>query len=611
MTDATSLVRAVSHHGWRRTADELRRRWRPIVVYQLLATLVATLAISPLATVTLHAILRSAGKVAVNNYDLVGFFLSRTGLLFLLAAIALGLTIFFLLHAGLVLLTAQQAERRNPLGTMRAVVRKLPQLVRLGLRQLGGMLLALLPFLAVVAAVALPLLKLHDINYYLHESPPEWKRALLVSGLAGAGFLALGSWLAARWSLAVPALMLGGESPGQAMRTSWSRTRGHAWRIVRVVGGWWLLLFAIDAAGVALVTGLARPLAAAAGAEHVRVVFFLVMAVAAIVVLLGFAWLLAGHAGHAALVNAFHHAAGGGDREAQLVEPPGYAPLSLGTAAAALLAVFAGTTAVGVYRVNRVVFREDVQVTGHRGSGNAPENSLTAIRQAIDAGADYAEIDVQRTADGAVVVLHDGDLMRLGGDPRKVGDITLAELELVDIGSRKDPAFAGEHVPTLQQVIDAARGKLKLNIELKYNRPDSMLVPEVLRIVRDNGVTDQVAITSLDYAALEDVERRAPEFRTGMIVTKAVGVTTALPVDFLSVNQAAVTKDLLERAEAAGKEVHAWTVNTPDDMVHMIELGVDNLITDFPAEAVAVRRERAGMTSAEKLALRLQRVLVR
>jgi glycerophosphoryl diester phosphodiesterase len=328
------------------------------------------------------------------------------------------------------------------------------------------------------------------------------------------------------------------------------------------------------------------------------VVFFLVMAVAAIVVLLGFAWLLAGHAGHAALVNAFHHAAGGGDREAQLVEPPGYAPLSLGTAAAALLAVFAGTTAVGVYRVNRVVFREDVQVTGHRGSGNAPENSLSAIRQAIDAGADYAEIDVQRTADGAVVVLHDGDLMRLGGDPRKVGDITLAELELVDIGSRKDPAFAGEHVPTLQQVIDAARGKLKLNIELKYNRPDSMLVPEVLRIVRDN-------------AALEDVERRAPEFRTGMIVTKAVGVTTALPVDFLSVNQAAVTKDLLERAEAAGKEVHAWTVNTPDDMVHMIELGVDNLITDFPAEAVAVRRERAGMTSAEKLALRLQRVLVR
>jgi len=277
----------------------------------------------------------------------------------------------------------------------------------------------------------------------------------------------------------------------------------------------------------------------------------------------------------------------------------------------ATLVMFAGTVALGLWRVNHLVFREDVQVTGHRGSGAAPENSLTAIRQAIAAGADYAEIDVQRTADGAVVVLHDGDLMRLGGDPRKVGDITLAELRTVDIGTLKDAAFAGEHVPTLQEVIDEARGKLKLNIELKYNRPDSLLVPEVLRIVRENGFTDQSTITSLDYGALEDVERRAPEFRTGMIVTKSVGVPAKLPVDFLSVNQAATNAKLVERTQRQGKEVHVWTVNTRDDMVRMIELGVDNLITDNPGDAVAVRQERAAMTTAEKMALRLRRVLMR
>ena len=261
--------------------------------------------------------------------------------------------------------------------------------------------------------------------------------------------------------------------------------------------------------------------------------------------------------------------------------------------------------------MNHVHFREDVQVTGHRGSGAAPENSLSAVRQAIDAGADYAEIDVQRTSDGAVVVVHDGDLMRLGGDPRKVGDMTLAEIQAVDIGTRKDAKFAGEHVPTLQQVIDLSRGQLKLNIELKYNRPDSLLVPEVLRIVRENDFVDQSTITSLDYAALADVERRAPEFRTGMIVTKAVGRTAELPVDFLSVNQAAADRKLLDRAQRRGKEVHVWTVNARDDMVHMIELGVDNLITDNPGDAVAVLQERAAMTHAEKLALRLRRVLVR
>ena len=175
-----------SWHGWGWTADELRRRWRPVVAYQLLTSLAAALVVTPLATVMLRAILQSAGTVAVNNYDLVGFFLSVRGLLFLVVAIAVGLALFFLLQAGLVLLTADTVERRNPFATLRRVVGTLPQLVPLGLRQLLGLVLALLPFAAMIAMVVLPLLKLHDINYYLHESPPEWKRALRVAGVAGA-----------------------------------------------------------------------------------------------------------------------------------------------------------------------------------------------------------------------------------------------------------------------------------------------------------------------------------------------------------------------------------------------------------------------------------------
>jgi glycerophosphoryl diester phosphodiesterase len=81
-------------------------------------------------------------------------------------------------------------------------------------------------------------------------------------------------------------------------------------------------------------------------------------------------------------------------------------------------------------------------------------------------------------------------------------------------------------------------------------------------------------------------------------------------VDFLSVNQAAADRRLLDLAQRQGKEVHVWTVNARDDMVRMVELGVDNLITDNPGEAVAVLQERAGMTHAEKLALRLRRLLV-
>jgi membrane-anchored glycerophosphoryl diester phosphodiesterase (GDPDase) len=226
----TTPVHASARRGWRWTADVLTRRWRPIVIYQLLVSLAAAVVLTPLATEGLRTILRSTGAVAVNNFDLVGFFLSPRGMAYLVAAIAVALSLFFLVHAGLVLLTADTAEQRTPFATLRHVLRRLPLLVPLGLRQLGGMLLALLPFAAVIATVVLPLLQLHDINYYLHESPPEWKRARLVAALAGGCYLVLGSWLAARWSLSLPALLLGGASPRQAMKASWEMTRGRGWR---------------------------------------------------------------------------------------------------------------------------------------------------------------------------------------------------------------------------------------------------------------------------------------------------------------------------------------------------------------------------------------------
>jgi len=129
---------------------------------------------------------------------------------------------------------------------------------------------------------------------------------------------------------------------------------------------------------------------------------------------------------------------------------------------------------------------EQTRITAHRGfSKVAPENTLSAIRKAIEAGADWSEIDVQETADKVVVVLHDRDLMRLAGDGRRLADLRYDELEKIDVGSRFSPAFAGERVPRLEDVIDTARGHMKLNIELKYYGPDPRLAHDVARILRE------------------------------------------------------------------------------------------------------------------------------
>ena len=256
---------------------------------------------------------------------------------------------------------------------------------------------------------------------------------------------------------------------------------------------------------------------------------------------------------------------------------------------------------------SRLELEPDVAITAHRGASiAAPENTLAAFRAAMDAGATYSELDVQHTRDGEIVVLHDGDFMRMAGDPRKVGEVTAADLVSIDVGRQYDAAFAGERAPPLEEVIDLARGRMRINVELKYNVPDPGLAPAVVELLRRKDFLDQVVITSLDPAALRQIESIEPRLATGHIVTAAVGNVLRTDADFLSLNSAQATSSLVRRAHAAGKGVHVWTVNRPDVMLRMIERGVDNIITDDPALLVRVMRERQALSRPELLGLRLR-----
>ena len=261
----------------------------------------------------------------------------------------------------------------------------------------------------------------------------------------------------------------------------------------------------------------------------------------------------------------------------------------------------------GWFLATRLDLEEDVSITAHRGASMfAPENTMAAFRAALDAGANYVELDVQHTRDGRIVVIHDRDFMRVGGDPRRVGDLTTDELATIDIGQRFGAGFAGERAPLLEDVIELARGRMKINVELKYNVPDPGLAPAVIELLRRENFLDQVVITSLDLAALRQVEGIEPRLQTGHIVTAAVGDVVRTPADFLSLSSARATPSLIRRAHAAGKEVHAWTVNEPEVMLRMIEAGVDNVITDDPALLARVIRDRQALSPPEMLGLRLR-----
>lgn len=230
---------------------------------------------------------------------------------------------------------------------------------------------------------------------------------------------------------------------------------------------------------------------------------------------------------------------------------------------------------------------KETQITAHRGSSRAaPENTMAALQAAVEELADYAEIDVQLTADGVIVLGHDSSLKRVAGVNRSISSMTFEELSSLDVGSWFAPEYAGEQIPSLRQVLEFCRGKLRLNIEIKNVGGASPLPELTARMVQEQGMEEQCVITSTSLSYLIRVKAAAPELMTGYIISAAYGdFYSHEAVDFISIRSSFVNEKLVEQVHEKGKEIHAWTVNQKSEMERLRLLGVDNIITDDPVLA--------------------------
>ncbi|MEO8399618.1 MAG: glycerophosphodiester phosphodiesterase family protein [Ignavibacteriaceae bacterium] len=228
---------------------------------------------------------------------------------------------------------------------------------------------------------------------------------------------------------------------------------------------------------------------------------------------------------------------------------------------------------------------KDVIVTAHRGaSGLAPENTLSSFKAAIKNNADFSELDAQETADGVIIVLHDKDLKRTSGSDGNIWELNYGELKNYEVGSWFEKKFDGEKVPTLQEVINLVKGKMKLNIELKMNGHEKVLAEKVVKIIEENDFIDQCIVTSFNFDEIKTVRRLNKNIKVGYIFSKMpddIDIFKA-DCDLLSVNKKLVDEEFVKKAHENGKEVHVWTVNEPDEMKKLITLGVESLITNYP-----------------------------
>ncbi|MGA9347578.1 MAG: glycerophosphodiester phosphodiesterase [Anaerolineae bacterium] len=227
----------------------------------------------------------------------------------------------------------------------------------------------------------------------------------------------------------------------------------------------------------------------------------------------------------------------------------------------------------------------------HRGaSRDAPENTLAAFRLAREMGADGVELDVQASKDGEAVVIHDFTVDATTDGQGPVRDKTLAELKELDAGSWFDARFAGQRIPTLQEVIVEVGHQLLLNIELKAKVFSSAsLVAEVVRLIEDHNLVHRAIVSSFSPLALRRVKRLNHHIPTGLLyyfdlpahLIRALFAFLADP-DALHPEKHLVAQEYTRWAKERGYRVNAWTVDEPAEMERLIALGVDGIITNRP-----------------------------
>lgn len=237
----------------------------------------------------------------------------------------------------------------------------------------------------------------------------------------------------------------------------------------------------------------------------------------------------------------------------------------------------------------------EVQITAHRGSSKAaPENTMAAVKAAVEELADFVELDVQESLDGVLVLCHDSNLERLAGVSRKVTELTFDELSQIDVGSSFSNEFSGEGIPGLREVMEYAKGRISLNLELKNLGSHTSLPEKAVALIEELGMEEQCVISSVQMKYLERVKALNPDIRTGYIIAAAYGnYYTNESLDFISVRSSFATKELVKRAHEEGKAIHVWTVNSLWELEQMKQAGVDNIITDYPVRAreICFRKE--------------------
>ncbi|XOV93271.1 MAG: glycerophosphodiester phosphodiesterase [Bacteroidota bacterium] len=263
-------------------------------------------------------------------------------------------------------------------------------------------------------------------------------------------------------------------------------------------------------------------------------------------------------------------------------------------------------------KIDKDLKERDFEIIAHKGaSGMAPENTIPAIMKALELGVDMIEIDVRQTKDEQIVVFHDETLNRTTNGEGYVYDYTLEELKQLDAGFWHSPTFKGTTIPTLHEVLDSIRGKCKVLIEIKHSDHPHYedFSEKLIDIIREekNGF-DWCILQSYEIEYLEAAheyddhiqtkklligEDSAPLFAFYVETKMHLGRATSEGNRLLALNPEYHTLSTRRvfRMHARGYKVYTYPVNERENMIKMLHMGVDGIITDYPERLIQIKQE--------------------
>lgn len=572
---------ALFRHSWR----DFRSAWLQYLTFEFVYSLMASIIFIPFLSYVFNRLLHIISDGNLLNNEVFSLGLTFEGILIMLCVSFLAVAVLFVEFGTLIILAEKNYGEQTIYisDAFLTSLSKLPRLIGLGFIPLIFLLLLVMPFMDI--STLPPLL---DINLtifltdILHDS---WLAKTIYALL-----LLITGYLFVRWILVFHYIFIGNQSVLRAMISSWHFTGQYQAKVIWSLISVNVLLFIFGLSVVKLTSEIVLVIDSKAIGDFLG--NYLLTFSSYGMMLFTLIWI---PINVLVLTRLFHQLPQGPKKKINVISHEKIRDLErkiirLIVKKKRLIISMGFLILTGVFIVNYTIndslvyLKWNIEIASHRGDmENAPENSISSIKNAMEKGVDAVEVDLAMTKDGVLILHHDADLNRVAGIPVKVSDLTYEEIKKIDIGKKYGENVPGEHIPTLEEVLELmTEAEKKLIIDMKPLEEEAGYADKVVELVEKYGAEELAYVQSFDNRLLQQIRQKNSAIKIGQVLFLSAGNLSSLDVDFYTVRQSMLTERFVKQARELNRDIWVWTVNIPRNMEEVLNYDIDGIITDYP-----------------------------